>query len=251
MISWTWLMKMLKLPGTSGPKKKEEAPTQNLCEDDIGPVFAIDFTFIQIPKVLNWEDFIVPSSDQWQWQVAVSALFDERPVWTRDSIVQRLHDKGLKCTHHMLNRFLLRSAYYLSGGPFLRFWMLLPQFFAPKDMRDNLVLKLPGTSGPKKKEEAPTQNLCEDDIGPVFAIDFTFIQIPKIPKVLNWEDFIVPSSDQWQWQVAVSALFDERPVWTRDSIVQRLLDKGLKCTHHMLNRFLLRSAYYFSGNVIR
>ncbi|XP_048604318.1 general transcription factor 3C polypeptide 5-like [Brassica napus] len=235
---------VLKLPGTSGPKKKDEAPTQNLCEDDIGPVFAIDFSVKEIPKVLNWEDFIVPSSDQWQWQVAVSALFDERPVWTRDSIVQRLHDKGLKCTHHMLNRFLLRSAYYLSGGPFLRFWMLLPQFFAPKDMRDNLVLKLPGTSGPKKKEEAPTQNLCEDDIGPVFAIDFS---VKEIPKVLNWEDFIVPSSDQWQWQVAVSALFDERPVWTRDSIVQRLLDKGLKCTHHMLNRFLLRSAYYFSG----
>lgn len=122
--------------------------------------------------------------------------------------------------------------------------MLLPQFFAPKDMPDNLVLKLPGTSGPKKKDEAPTQNLCEEDIGPVFAIDFS---VKEIPKVLNWEDFIVPSSDQWQWQVAVSALFDERPVWTRDSIVQRLLDKGLKCTHHMLNRFLLRSAYYFSG----
>ncbi|KAH0900095.1 LOW QUALITY PROTEIN: hypothetical protein HID58_049663, partial [Brassica napus] len=126
--------------------------------------------------------------------------------------------------------------------------MLLPQFFAPKDMPDNLVLKLPGTSGPKKKDEAPTQNLCEDDIGPVIAIDFSVKDILfSIPKVLNWEDFIVPSSDQWQWQVAVSALFDERPVWTRDSIVQRLLDKGLKCTHHMLNRFLLRSAYYFSG----
>ncbi|KAH0900102.1 hypothetical protein HID58_049670 [Brassica napus] len=224
---------VLKLPGTSGPKKKDEAPTQNLCEDDIGPVFAIDFSvkdiLFSIPKVLNWEDFIVPSSDQWQWQVAVSALFDERPVWTRDSIVQRLHDKGLKCTHHMLNRFLLRSAYYLSGGPFLRFWML----------------KLPGTSGPKKKEEAPTQNLCEDDIGPVFAIDFSVKDILfSIPKVLNWEDFIVPSSDQWQWQVAVSALFDERPVWTRDSIVQRLLDKGLKCTHHMLNSCVLNRKCY-------
>ncbi|KAL0847542.1 hypothetical protein Bca101_020788 [Brassica carinata] len=117
--------------------------------------------------------------------------------------------------------------------------MLLPQFFAPKDMPDNLVHRLPGTSGSKKKEEAPTQNLCEDDIGPVFAIDFSVKDILfSIPKVLNWEDFIVPTSNQWQWQVAVSALFDERPVWTRDSIVQRLLDKGLKCTHHMLNRCL-------------
>ncbi|EOA19645.1 hypothetical protein CARUB_v10003057mg [Capsella rubella] len=121
--------------------------------------------------------------------------------------------------------------------------MLLPQFFAPKDRPDNLVLRLPVTS-PKKKEEEPTQTLYEMDIGPVFAIDFASIQIPKI---LNWEDVIVPSSDQWKWQTAVSALFEERPVWTRDSIVQRLLDKGLKCTHHMLNRFLLRAAYYFSG----
>ncbi|XP_010421273.1 PREDICTED: general transcription factor 3C polypeptide 5 isoform X2 [Camelina sativa] len=120
--------------------------------------------------------------------------------------------------------------------------MLLPQFFAPKDMPDNLVLRLPVTS-PKKKEE-PTQTLYEIDIGPVFAIDFG---VKEIPKILNWEDVIVPSSNQWKWQVAVSALFEERPVWTRDSIVQRLLDKDLKCTHHMLNRFLLRSAYYFSG----
>ncbi|KAL1218159.1 hypothetical protein V5N11_000767 [Cardamine amara subsp. amara] len=126
--------------------------------------------------------------------------------------------------------------------------MLLPQFFAPKDMPDNLVLRLPGTSGPKKKDEALTQSLYEIDIGPVFAIDFSVKDILfSIPKILNWEEFIAPSSNQWQWQVEVSALFEERPVWTRDSIVQRLLDKGLKCTHHMLNRFLLRAAYYFSG----
>ncbi|CAL9231422.1 unnamed protein product [Arabidopsis halleri] len=122
--------------------------------------------------------------------------------------------------------------------------MLLPQFFSPKDMPDNLVLRLPVTSSPKKKDEELTQNLYEIDIGPVFAIDFS---VKEIPKILKWEDFIVPSSNQWKWQVAVSALFEERPVWTRDSIVQRLLDKGLKCTHHMLNRFLLRAAYYFSG----
>ncbi|KAG7603327.1 Transcription factor IIIC subunit 5 HTH domain [Arabidopsis thaliana x Arabidopsis arenosa] len=122
--------------------------------------------------------------------------------------------------------------------------MLLPQFFSPKDRPDNLVLRLPVTSSPKKKDEELTQNLYEIDIGPVFAIDFS---VKEIPKILKWEDYIVPTSNQWKWQVAVSALFEERPVWTRDSIVQRLLDKGLTCTHHMLNRFLLRAAYYFSG----
>jgi len=67
-------------------------------------IFDQSLAFIQIPKILKWEDYIVPTSNQWKWQVAVSALFEERPVWTRDSIVQRLLDKGLTCTHHMLNR---------------------------------------------------------------------------------------------------------------------------------------------------
>ncbi|AEE78539.1 Transcription factor IIIC, subunit 5 [Arabidopsis thaliana] len=122
--------------------------------------------------------------------------------------------------------------------------MLLPQFFAPKDIPDNVALKPPATSGPKKKDDAATQNFYEIDVGPVFAIDFS---VKEIPKKLKWEDFVSRSSNHWQWQVAVSALFEERPIWTRDSVVQRLLDKGLKCTHHMLNRFLLRAAYYFSS----
>ncbi|KAL0835928.1 hypothetical protein Bca101_087817 [Brassica carinata] len=122
--------------------------------------------------------------------------------------------------------------------------MLLPQVFAPKDIPDNLALKPPATSGPKKKDDAATQNFYEMDIGPVFAIDFSHIHIPKN---LNWEEFVSPSSHHWQWQVSLSALFEERPIWTRDSVVQRLLDKGLKCTHHMLNRYLLRAAYYFSN----
>ncbi|KAG7533492.1 Transcription factor IIIC subunit 5 HTH domain [Arabidopsis thaliana x Arabidopsis arenosa] len=122
--------------------------------------------------------------------------------------------------------------------------MLLPQFFAPKDIPDNVALKPPATSGPKKKDDAATQNFYEIDVGPVFAIDFS---VKEIPKKLKWEDFVSRSSNHWQWQVSVSALFEERPIWTRDSVVQRLLDKGLKCTHHMLNRFLLRAAYYFSS----
>ncbi|CAN8268220.1 unnamed protein product [Cochlearia groenlandica] len=123
--------------------------------------------------------------------------------------------------------------------------MLLPQFFAPKDIPGNVALKLPATNGPKKKDELAAQNFYEIDIGPVFAIDFC------IPKKLNWEDFVSPGSSHRQWQETVSALFEERPIWTRDSVVQRLLDQGFKCTHHMLNRFLLRAAYYFSNGPFR
>jgi general transcription factor 3C polypeptide 5 (transcription factor C subunit 1) len=57
--------------------------------------------------------------------------------------------------------------------------MLLPQFFAPKDIPDNVALKPPATSGPKKKDDAATQNFYEIDVGPVFAIDFSVKEIPK------------------------------------------------------------------------
>ncbi|CAN7072719.1 unnamed protein product [Brassica oleracea var. botrytis] len=121
--------------------------------------------------------------------------------------------------------------------------MLLPQVFAPKDIPDNLALKPPATSGPKKKDDAATQNFYETSVCLVLVLNYHI----HIPKNLNWEEFVSPSSHHWQWQVSLSALFEERPIWTRDSVVQRLLDKGLKCTHHMLNRYLLRAAYYFSN----
>lgn len=76
--------------------------------------FGLSLAIIQIPKKLNWEEFVSPSSHHWKWQVSVSELFEERPIWTRDSVVQRLLDKGLKCTHHMLNRwdsFLIHVSY--------------------------------------------------------------------------------------------------------------------------------------------
>ncbi|KAK6250779.1 hypothetical protein QUC31_008352 [Theobroma cacao] len=53
----------------------------------------------------------------------VSKLFDERPIWPKESVTERLLDKGLKFSHLMLKRLLLGVAYYFSNGPFLRFWI--------------------------------------------------------------------------------------------------------------------------------
>ncbi|KAM4113559.1 hypothetical protein ACJW30_04G004500 [Castanea mollissima] len=46
-------------------------------------------------------------------------LFDERPIWPKESLNERLLDKGLSFTIEMFRRI----AYYFSSGPFLRFWI--------------------------------------------------------------------------------------------------------------------------------
>ncbi|KAK3204529.1 hypothetical protein Dsin_018575 [Dipteronia sinensis] len=55
--------------------------------------------------------------------MAVSKLFDERPIWPKSSIIDRLLDEGLQFNRQMLKRLLLRIAYYFSNGPFLKFWI--------------------------------------------------------------------------------------------------------------------------------
>ncbi|XP_021802816.1 uncharacterized protein LOC110746895, partial [Prunus avium] len=80
-------------------------------------------TFLQIPKRTNWEEYIPQGSDQWESQMAVSQLFDERPVWPKDSLTELLVDKGFNFSDHLLRRLLSRVAYYFSRGPFLRFWI--------------------------------------------------------------------------------------------------------------------------------
>lgn len=36
--------------------------------------------------------------------------------------------------------------------------------------------------------------------------------------------------------MAVSHLFDERPVWPKDSLLERLVDKGFNFSDHLLRR---------------
>ena len=64
----------------------------------------------------------------------------------------------------------------------------------------------------------------------------SYLTILQIPKRTNWEEYIPQDSDQWESQMAVSSLFDERPVWPKDSVTERLLNKGFIFSDHMLRR---------------
>ncbi|OMO87902.1 Transcription factor IIIC, subunit 5 [Corchorus capsularis] len=158
--------------------------------------------------------------------------------------------------------------------------MLLPPLFSPKDMPENIVLRPSTILSSKKKQEGVVQTTAEVDLEPGIAIDFNIkdiLQIAfyfyagfsqfltwmlyrfifsiflldlaflQIPKKVNWEELITRGSDQWEWQMTVSKLFDERPIWPKESVTERLLDKGLKFSHLMLKRLLLGVAYYFSN----
>lgn len=72
---------------------------------------------------MDWEKYIPQGSDRWRWQKAVSELFEERKIWAKESLAERLHDRGLKFRDNMLKRLLCGVAYYFLNGPFRRFWI--------------------------------------------------------------------------------------------------------------------------------
>ncbi|KAK7266527.1 hypothetical protein RIF29_19173 [Crotalaria pallida] len=73
--------------------------------------------------MVNWEEYIPKGSDQWESQMVVFRMFDERPIWSEGSLTERLLDKGFSFSISMLRRFLSRISYYFSSGPFQRFWI--------------------------------------------------------------------------------------------------------------------------------
>jgi general transcription factor 3C polypeptide 5 (transcription factor C subunit 1) len=116
---------------------------------------------LPVPEKINWEDHISKNSAEWGWQMAVCKMFDERPVWPRQSLYECLIDDGLQISqsqfkrshysflfvqfHHYfgyafpsdmffihsfswvcfvyLLRLLFRAGYYFSTGPFGKFWI--------------------------------------------------------------------------------------------------------------------------------
>ncbi|KAJ4839142.1 hypothetical protein Tsubulata_008306 [Turnera subulata] len=107
--------------------------------------------------------------------------------------------------------------------------ILVPPLFSPKDIPENIALRPPHAFSSKKKQEEATGSHFE------------------IPKQINWKEYTEQSSLLWQWQMAVAELFEERPIWPKGSLTERLLDKNLKFSFQTLKRLLLTVAYYFSG----
>ncbi|KAI9126464.1 hypothetical protein K1719_002060 [Acacia pycnantha] len=127
--------------------------------------------------------------------------------------------------------------------------IITPPLFSPKDVPNNVILRPPSMStSSKKRQEANPQLEYEMDIESVLAIDF---DIKEIPKIVNWEEYVSEGSDQWESQKAISRLFDERPIWPKDSIKECLLDRGINFSNEMLRRLLCRIAYYFSNGPFR
>ncbi|PSS35759.1 General transcription factor 3C polypeptide like [Actinidia chinensis var. chinensis] len=114
---------VLKPPSSLSSKKKQKGVVRHRWEMDIEPSLAIDFNIKDIPKKVYWEKYIPKDSEQWEWQAAVSKLFDNRPIWVKSSLTEHLLDQGLQFGGHMLRRLLFRTAYYFSNGPFQRFWI--------------------------------------------------------------------------------------------------------------------------------
>ncbi|KAL9328264.1 hypothetical protein ACSQ67_003267 [Phaseolus vulgaris] len=116
--------------------------------------------------------------------------------------------------------------------------IIVPPIFAPKDVPENLVLRPATMPCSKKKQEEVVQQHFE-----------FYLAVLQIPKKVNWEEYIPQGSDQWESQMVVSRMFDERPIWSKDSLIERLLKKGLSFSHGMLegDKLLSRISYYFSS----
>ena len=54
---------------------------------------------------INWENHVPKNSVDWDWQMAMCKLFDERPVWPRQSLYERLHDDGVHVSQSQFKRF--------------------------------------------------------------------------------------------------------------------------------------------------
>ncbi|KAG7022593.1 General transcription factor 3C polypeptide 5, partial [Cucurbita argyrosperma subsp. argyrosperma] len=93
---------------------------------DVPESLVFDTACLYAPKSLEtviWEKYVPRGSEEWDYQVAVSNLFEERPIWPKESLVERMLKMGLVFRHGVFRRLLSRIAYYFSSGPFQRFWI--------------------------------------------------------------------------------------------------------------------------------
>ncbi|XP_078443748.1 uncharacterized protein LOC144713127 isoform X2 [Wolffia australiana] len=124
-------------------------------------------------------------------------------------------------------------------------FMLVPKLFSTKDKPDEILLKASVGSTTKHNQQllAAEEYNWEMGIAPCLKLPFG---IKEVPVSVNWEDNIPKNSSEWAWQLAVSQLFNERPIWPRWSLLERLLDDGVSVSYNQLRRLLPRSGYYFS-----
>lgn len=63
------------------------------------------------------------------------------------------------------------------------------------------------------------------------------LTILKIPEKINWECHLREGTLEWEQQVAMVKLFEEKPIWPRRSLKERLLYDGLLVKDECFKRY--------------
>ncbi|KAF8683599.1 hypothetical protein HU200_044519 [Digitaria exilis] len=187
------------LPSSNAVSKSmHRGVVQERWEMKVGPTLAIPFNVQVVPKKINWEDHVRKNSIDWDWQMAVCKLFDERPVWPRQSLYEQLQDDGVHVSQNQFKRLLFRAGYYFSTGPFGKFWVRRGydprkdpdsriyqriDFRVPPELRNLLRTK---DSGSQKWAE-----LCKLEVIP--SQSFIFLQLFELKDDFIQEEIQKPS----------------------------------------------------------
>ncbi|CAM6083628.1 unnamed protein product [Calypogeia fissa] len=125
--------------------------------------------------------------------------------------------------------------------------MLVPPLFSTKDIPEEIFLRHP--VGRKRKQLTVDIKEGEEEMpAPCFALDFT---IQEVPKEGNWELNLQRGSEPWLRTAALVRVFQERPIWTRTMLNERLIEQGMIVTEYYLKTLLFRIAYYFGSGPFR
>lgn len=138
------------------------------------------------------------------------------------------------------NENLEKAGHHEADGDVM---MLVPPFFSVKDRPTNIALLPSSNALSKTMHRGVVQERWEMNVGPTLALPFN---TQVVPEKINWEDHVRKNSVDWNWQMAVCKLFDERPVWPRQSLYERLLDDSVHVSQSQFKRLLFRAGYYFS-----
>ncbi|XP_031383481.1 general transcription factor 3C polypeptide 5-like isoform X2 [Punica granatum] len=124
-------------PVPSNLKMKPDGTIEDSFQVFTEKSVALDFRIKEIPKKVNWEERLPQGSNEWERHKAISKLFDERPIWPKKALIERLLDLGLDYPELVLKRFLINIAYYFNNGPFPKFWII--KGYDPREDPDSRI----------------------------------------------------------------------------------------------------------------
>ncbi|BBM98513.1 hypothetical protein Mp_1g14120 [Marchantia polymorpha subsp. ruderalis] len=123
--------------------------------------------------------------------------------------------------------------------------MLVPPLFSVKDLPEDIFLRPPGGKKPK-------QGLVETEISPEIVVPFALdFKIKEVPTTTTWKQQLDRSSDAYARTEALVKMFEERPVWAKNTLNERLMEQEIFVTDAYLRSLLFRISYYFGCGPFR